>query len=237
MTVSRMISVNIYLDITDAIASMSPLITVNPEIYAISRRPNFQASAESAGWSSAVDSEGDPCYHWVSEILNEEALFHCDNWERLCHANKIELKFDFACGYMTVSTWLAEQLILQGESVAIAMFGTYVWARFAKIKGGVLMPLAPAEDDPVLAKIAKLVDLKFIPGYEDPMGKAAQTKIIGYQVQNYNGEHWGGRDSYVILDELTAKQDLLSARIARSSTAYMMIAILDGDIDGPQFYP
>lgn len=58
--------------------------------------------------------------------------------------------------------------------------------------------------------------------------------IIGYQVQNRNGEHWAGRPSNVILTEETAVREYGQARTYNDSP-YKMIAILEGDIEHPVF--
>lgn len=59
-------------------------------------------------------------------------------------------------------------------------------------------------------------------------------KIIGYQVQNADGENWDDRPSYEVLTAETATAELLEAR--KSGTGHwLMIAILDGDIEDVEF--
>ncbi len=58
--------------------------------------------------------------------------------------------------------------------------------------------------------------------------------IIGYQVQNAAGENWGDRPSFEILTAETAIADLQAAR-QLSDGLWLMVAILDGDIEEPTF--
>lgn len=69
-----------------------------------------------------------------------------------------------------------------------------------------------------------------------PNAKPAKQSpaILGYQVQNADGENWGGRPSFEILTAETAITDLQAAR--RSSEGlWLLVAILDGDIEEPTF--
>lgn len=59
--------------------------------------------------------------------------------------------------------------------------------------------------------------------------------IIGYQVKDQHGEHWADRPSYEVLSKQTAIGDLIRARAENPEKSYMMIAILDGDIEEPAF--
>ena len=61
------------------------------------------------------------------------------------------------------------------------------------------------------------------------------TKIIGYQVQDQHGQHWADRPSYEVLSKPTAIRDLRRARAENPEMCYLMIAILDGDIEEPVF--
>lgn len=58
--------------------------------------------------------------------------------------------------------------------------------------------------------------------------------VIGYQVHNQDGEQWAGRYSFEILNQETATRDLLAAR-GNGQGLWLMIAILDGDVEGPVF--
>lgn len=60
-------------------------------------------------------------------------------------------------------------------------------------------------------------------------------QIIGYQVQNSVGDNWADRPSFVVLDAETAIADLLAAR--KADCDWVMIAILEGDIEEPSFEP
>ena len=59
-------------------------------------------------------------------------------------------------------------------------------------------------------------------------------KVIGYQVQDANGDNWADRPSYLILGLQTASADLQAAR-ACSDRLFFMIAVLEGDIENPEF--
>lgn len=59
--------------------------------------------------------------------------------------------------------------------------------------------------------------------------------IIGYQVQDQHGNNWADRPSYEILTEQTAIKDLLDARNANNNSLFVMIAIIEGDIEEPTF--
>lgn len=60
-------------------------------------------------------------------------------------------------------------------------------------------------------------------------------KIVGYQVTNpISGDHWDNRPSFEILDQATAIADLEAARAATEGH-YLLVAILEGDIDDPLF--
>lgn len=60
------------------------------------------------------------------------------------------------------------------------------------------------------------------------------SKIIGYQVINHDGDHWGFRPSFLILDEATALRDLEQAKKS-SGGPWLMIALRDGDVEKPSF--
>lgn len=61
-----------------------------------------------------------------------------------------------------------------------------------------------------------------------------QPAIVGYQVQDERGNNWGERASFEILSQALAISDLKEAR-ANSSGTWLMIAILDGDVEEPTF--
>lgn len=58
--------------------------------------------------------------------------------------------------------------------------------------------------------------------------------IIGYQVQDEHGNNWGNRPSYHILTEQAATRDLHQSREELSAN-FVMVAILNGDIEQPTF--
>ncbi len=57
--------------------------------------------------------------------------------------------------------------------------------------------------------------------------------IIGYQVQNHNGEQWAKRSSQEVLTENTALTDLQEAKEKRPGERWGLIAISCGDIREP----
>jgi hypothetical protein len=59
------------------------------------------------------------------------------------------------------------------------------------------------------------------------------SRIVGYQVVDSHGNHWADRASFLILSEQTAINDLSAARNGQGF--WTMVAILDGDIQEPQF--
>ncbi|WP_439126157.1 MAG: hypothetical protein ACNJA3_27705 (plasmid) [Pseudomonas rhizophila] len=64
---------------------------------------------------------------------------------------------------------------------------------------------------------------------------ALAPAIVGYQVHNGDQEHWADRPSFEILSMEMAHQDLVEAREAQPGAGWLMIAILDGDIEAPTF--
>lgn len=62
----------------------------------------------------------------------------------------------------------------------------------------------------------------------------ALPSLVGYQVQNEYGEHWANRASFEILNQEAATADLHAARTSPVGT-WLMVAIFDGDIEGPTF--
>lgn len=61
------------------------------------------------------------------------------------------------------------------------------------------------------------------------------VKVLGYQVQNLQGDNFGGRFSYLILTEQTAISDLMAARSKDPSGCWNIVTILTDDIDEPIF--
>jgi hypothetical protein len=59
------------------------------------------------------------------------------------------------------------------------------------------------------------------------------AKIVGYQVQDYNGNNWDDQPSYLILTQETALSHLEAA--SKADGCWFMIVILDGDIEDPTF--
>lgn len=59
--------------------------------------------------------------------------------------------------------------------------------------------------------------------------------ILGYQVQDIQGNNWGGRASNMVLTEATAIRDIKEARKQQPTNGYGLIAILSNDIDEPVF--
>lgn len=59
------------------------------------------------------------------------------------------------------------------------------------------------------------------------------SRIVGYQVQDHHGNHWADRPSYEILTEETALSDMEAA--SKGQGCWLMIAILDGDIEEQTF--
>lgn len=64
---------------------------------------------------------------------------------------------------------------------------------------------------------------------------ALAPAIVGYQVHNRDQEHWADRPSFEILPMEMAHQDLLEAREEQPGAGWLMVAILDGDIETPTF--
>ncbi|MFK4131974.1 hypothetical protein ACI2KR_06720 [Pseudomonas luteola] len=64
--------------------------------------------------------------------------------------------------------------------------------------------------------------------------KRPQRQILGYQVVDRHGHHSNDRPSYLILTEQTAVADLLEARASKTGL-WTMVAILEGDIQKPEF--
>ena len=62
-----------------------------------------------------------------------------------------------------------------------------------------------------------------------------EDMIIGFQVQDQNGNNWGERPSYEILTEATAIKELKLARSQCQHNNYNMVAILEGDIEEATF--
>ncbi|MBI6883049.1 hypothetical protein [Pseudomonas putida] len=60
-----------------------------------------------------------------------------------------------------------------------------------------------------------------------------RSAIVGYQVQDSDGNNWADRPSFLILTEKTAINDLLEAR--KSGGFWTMIAILNGDVQDPSY--
>jgi hypothetical protein len=56
--------------------------------------------------------------------------------------------------------------------------------------------------------------------------------IIGYQVQDQNGNNWSDRPSYLVLTEQTAVEDLKAARSSKTGD-YSIVGILRNDIQDP----
>lgn len=63
---------------------------------------------------------------------------------------------------------------------------------------------------------------------------SAQPKIVGYQVQDEKGNNWADRPSFLILSQKTALSDMAEAR-RRQFGLWLMIVILDGDIEQPEY--
>lgn len=59
------------------------------------------------------------------------------------------------------------------------------------------------------------------------------AKIVGYQVQDYNGNNWADQPSYLILTQETALIHLEAA--SKAEGCWFMIVILEGDIEDPAF--
>lgn len=59
--------------------------------------------------------------------------------------------------------------------------------------------------------------------------------IVGFQVKNEDGYHWGGRPSFEILSQDIAHHDLVTARFAQPEKKWVMITVLEGDIQDPKF--
>ncbi|WP_199438383.1 hypothetical protein [Vibrio owensii] len=60
-------------------------------------------------------------------------------------------------------------------------------------------------------------------------------KIIGYQVQNKQQNHWKNRPSYEVLTQLTALQEFQQACIEDPEGNYSLLSIMEGDIEDPTF--
>jgi len=59
--------------------------------------------------------------------------------------------------------------------------------------------------------------------------------ILGYQVQDQQGNHWANRPSFEILTEQTALKELMESRNNSASACWNIIAITEGDIEEPTF--
>ena len=59
--------------------------------------------------------------------------------------------------------------------------------------------------------------------------------IIGYQVQDQHGNNYGDKPSFLVLSEDSAVSDLMEARKRYKDDCYVMVAILEGDIEEPSF--
>lgn len=64
---------------------------------------------------------------------------------------------------------------------------------------------------------------------------ALAPAIVGYQVHSRDQEHWADRPSFEILSMEMAHQDLVEARGSQPDAGWLMVAILDGDIEAPTF--
>lgn len=59
--------------------------------------------------------------------------------------------------------------------------------------------------------------------------------VVGFQVQNNNGENWNDRPSYEILTQELAVKDLVEARKQLPAQLWLMVAILENDIQEPTY--
>jgi hypothetical protein len=162
MPVQALIALHVHRNVTDSIAEFLQAEIKYQKIEAISKQADYQRSAELAGWKSVIDSDGNPCFHWVCEARNEEDLFYCTNWKELCSLKSLPIEYNSASEYVTVSEWLGGELAALGEMVAFDVLGTFVWARFPIHKNGNAQPLTPLDSDPALIFLGQRDNEQFI---------------------------------------------------------------------------
>jgi hypothetical protein len=159
MSEPSLFSLNIKQNVTDLIKTLLEDPAQKEELSSISSKItypdaavfDYKTAAISAGWTEVHDSEGNPCFHWVSET--EEDIAYASGWKELCQSKGIAGKAQQAVEYHEVSEWLAGELKARGELVSTNCQGMIVWARFPDPENPETI-LGVAENDPKIEEIS-----------------------------------------------------------------------------------
>jgi hypothetical protein len=145
MSEQSLYSLHIKQNVTDLIKNQDAVIKL------IGTRLDHKSAANKAGWSDVRDDSGEPCFHWVDEIKNEEDVHYTQDWVSLCQDKGITVPLETASEFYEVSDWLAGELKARGELVD-THHSMIVWARYcSQVDNN--QPNGSITEDKVLAQI------------------------------------------------------------------------------------